>query len=101
MTVVLGWLVAIVDVAQFLPQARRTALRRHDYEAIRGLSPWTWSIATIQGTAWVIYGFAEHLLPIAIPNLVITPVCAFVLTLRLRYGGLGRRTAQNVRQTTR
>jgi len=91
MTAILGWLVAIIDVAQFLPQARRTSLIRHDLDAIRGLSPVTWTIATIQGTAWVIYGFAEHLLPIAIPNLVITPVCAFVLALRLRYGGRSRR----------
>jgi len=86
MTVLLGWVVAVLDVAQFLPQARRTALRRHDHEAIRGLSVWTWSIATVQGAAWIVYGFAEGLLPIAIPNVVITPVCAFVLALRLRYG---------------
>lgn len=86
MTAALGWLVAVIDIAQFLPQARRTTRRRHDLEAIRGLSPLTWTIATIQGAAWVVYGFAEGLLPIAIPNLVITPVCAFVLALRLRYG---------------
>ena len=90
MTVVLGWLVGVVDVLQFVPQASRTVRRHRDHSAMAGLSGWTWSIATVQGAAWVIYGFDEHLLPIAIPNLVITPICATILLLRtrrLRRGG--------------
>lgn len=90
MTLLIGWLVAVLDVGQFLPQARRAVGRRNDRTAIRGLSPWTWTIATIQGTAWIIYGFAEHLLPIAIPNVIITPICATILTLRLVYGRSSR-----------
>lgn len=86
MTVVLGWLVGVVDVGQFLPQVRRAVRLRADHEALRGLSVWTWSIATLQGVAWVVYGFAEGLLPIALPNLLITPICATVLVLRLRAG---------------
>lgn len=84
--IVLGWLVGVVDVGQFLPQARRTLRLRHDASAIAGLSVWTWAIATLQGIAWVVYGFAEGLLPIALPNLVITPICAAILLLRLRHG---------------
>jgi uncharacterized protein with PQ loop repeat len=91
MTAVLGWLVGTVDVGQFLPQASRTLRLRHDRVAIHGLSIWTWTIATLQGIAWIVYGFAEDLLPIAIPNLVITPICAYILTIRLlharRVGG--------------
>ena len=87
MTAALGWLVGIVDVAQFLPQLRRTVRRRHDVRAMQGLSAWTWSIATVQGAAWVVYGFANGLWAIAIPNLVITPVCALILLARLRHRG--------------
>jgi uncharacterized protein with PQ loop repeat len=86
-TVLLGWLVGVVDVLQFLPQAGRTLRRRHDIAALSGLSIWTWSIATAQGAAWVVYGFGEHLLPIALPNLLITPICSTVLWLRLRRRG--------------
>jgi hypothetical protein len=80
---VLGWLVGIVDVGQFVPQGRRALRLRHDPAAIRSLSVWTWLIATLQGAAWVVYGFGEGLLPIALPNLVITPICATVLAVRL------------------
>ena len=82
MTLVLGWLVGIIDVAQFLPHGVKTL--RSSAEQLFGLSVWTWTIATLQGAAWVVYGFAEGLLPIALPNLVITPICALVLVLRLR-----------------
>lgn len=85
--IVLGWLVGIADVGQFLPQARRALRLRGDRTAIRGLSVWTWSIATLQGVAWIVYGFAEGLLPIALPNLVITPVCATILLIRVRHRG--------------
>jgi uncharacterized protein with PQ loop repeat len=87
MTALLGWAVGILDVVQFMPQLRRALRLRHDHAAVRDLSVWTWTIATIQGTAWVIYGFAEGLLPIALPNVVITPVCATLLALRLRASG--------------
>ncbi len=86
MTAVLGWLVGIIDVGQFLPQTRHTLGRRHDFAALRGLSVWTWTIATLQGAAWIVYGFANDLLPIAIPNLLITPACALILLARLRAG---------------
>ena len=92
MIAALGWLVGITDVGQFLPQARRTFRLRTDPAAMNGLSLWTWTIATVQGAAWVVYGFADGLLPIAIPNLVITPICASILGLRLRHE-LGRRGA--------
>jgi hypothetical protein len=82
----LGPVVGVIDVGQFLPQARRTLRLRHDPTAIRGLSVWTWTIATLQGIAWIVYGFAEHLLPIALPNLIIAPLCASILVLRLRHG---------------
>jgi len=85
MIVVLGWLVGTVDVGQFLPQATRALRLRDDRTAVRGLSLWTWTIATLQGSAWVVYGFADHLLPIAIPNLVITPICAVILVICARH----------------
>jgi uncharacterized protein with PQ loop repeat len=84
MMVALGWLLGVVDVGQFVPQARRTLRVRRDPAAIRGLSAWTWAIATVQGMAWIVYGFADQLLPIAIPNLIITPICAAILAMRLR-----------------
>lgn len=87
MSAALAWLVGIVDVGQFLPQARRTVRHRHDAIAMRGLSVWTWAIATTQGAAWIVYGFANELWAIAIPNLVITPVCALILLARLRHRG--------------
>ncbi len=83
MSVALGWLVGVVDVAQFLPHARRTIDKRHDAKAMSGLSVWTWTIATVQGLAWIVYGAANGLLPILLPNLVITPVCAGILAMRL------------------
>ncbi|MBS44367.1 MAG: hypothetical protein CMH83_14620 [Nocardioides sp.] len=83
---VLGVLVTVVDVAQFAPQARRTLRLRHDPAALRGLSPVTWSLVTAQGLAWVVYGLGEGLWAVWLPNLVITPVAALVLGLRLRVG---------------
>jgi uncharacterized protein with PQ loop repeat len=80
----LGWLIGIIDVGQFLPQARRALRVRHDRTAVGVLSVWTWSIATLQGVAWVVYGFAERLLPIAIPNLIIAPLCLMILLIRVR-----------------
>jgi uncharacterized protein with PQ loop repeat len=82
---VLGWLVGIIDVLQFLPQAGRTVRRREDKAGLAGLSTWTWIIATAQGLAWIVYGFGEHLMPIALPNLLITPICATILALRLKH----------------
>ena len=86
MIAVLGWLVGIVDVAQFLPQTRRALARRRTPGGLAGLSVWTWSIATVQGAAWVVYGIANGLPAIAWPNLVIAPACALVLGLRLAAG---------------
>ncbi|MCX6399700.1 MAG: hypothetical protein NTX33_07215 [Propionibacteriales bacterium] len=86
MSLALGWLVGVIDVAQFVPHARRTVAKRHDWLAMSGLSVWTWTIATTQGLAWIVYGAANHLLPILLPNLVITPVCAGILALRLAAG---------------
>ncbi|WP_182377019.1 hypothetical protein [Nocardioides sp. WS12] len=86
MSVALGLLVGVIDVAQFMPHARRTIDKRHDVHAMSGLSVWTWTIATVQGAAWIVYGAANDLLPILLPNLVITPVCAGILALRLASG---------------
>jgi MtN3 and saliva related transmembrane protein len=83
----LGLAVAVVDVGQFLPQAHRTFRVRHDRVAVRGLSLWTWTLASLQGLAWIVYGFAEGLLPIAVPNLVITPICLWIVVVRLRHRG--------------
>lgn len=84
MTVLIGWLVAVIDIAQFVPQAGRTLRLRRRPHALRGLSVWTWSVATAQAVLWVIYGFATDRLPIAIPNVVIAPLSLLVLGLALR-----------------
>ena len=86
MSLVLGWLVAIIDITQFVPQTRHALARRRQPGGLAGLSVWTWSIATVQGVAWVVYGFANHLWAIAIPNLFITPACAAILLARLAAG---------------
>ena len=83
MTVVLGWLVGIVDVAQFVPQTRQALARRLEPDGLAGLSVWTWSIATAQAVAWVAYGLANGLWAIALPNLLIAPACAAILIARL------------------
>ncbi|MCL2541826.1 MAG: hypothetical protein FWE71_05100 [Nocardioidaceae bacterium] len=93
MTAVLGWVVGLLDVVQFMPQLGRVVRIRHDHAAVSDLSVWTWTIATIQGAAWVVYGFAEGLLPIAVPNVVITPVCATLLAFRLRAARRAHRSA--------
>lgn len=80
---VLGWLVGVIDVAQFLPQARRVFMLRSDTHAIRSLSVSTWVVATVQSFAWIVYGTAEHLPAIALPNLLIAPVCSGILVVRL------------------
>ena len=85
MSLVLGWMVGVVDVLQFVPQAGRTIRRRRDAAALGGLSTWTWAIATAQGLAWVVYGVGEGLMAIALPNLLITPICATILALRVRH----------------
>ncbi|TYL46313.1 hypothetical protein FXB39_14285 [Nocardioides sp. BGMRC 2183] len=90
MSLLLGWLVGIVDVVQFLPQTRRTLRMRHDPTALAGLSVWTWSIATAQALAWIVYGVADGLWAIALPNLLIAPACAVILAARLRSGGVRR-----------
>lgn len=83
---ILGWIVGLVDVLQFLPQAGRALRRRNDRLALSGLSASTWLVATAQGAAWVVYGLGSHLMAIALPNLLITPICAGILFLRLRAG---------------
>jgi uncharacterized protein with PQ loop repeat len=100
MTALIGWLVGIIDVSQFLPQATRTVRLRHDHAAMHGLSLWTWTIATLQGAAWVVYGFGERLLPIAIPNLVITPICAAILGIRVRHRAQRLRVRRGPRGTS-
>jgi uncharacterized protein with PQ loop repeat len=82
--VILGWVVGLVDVLQFIPQAGRALRRRNDGVALSGLSTSTWVVATAQGGAWVVYGLGSHLMAIALPNLLITPICATILVLRLR-----------------
>ena len=84
MIVLIGYLAAIVDVGQFAPQLWRTIRRRDDYEALRGLSVVTYAIATAQAVLWIIYGFATDRLPIGLPNLLIAPACAYILTLAVR-----------------
>jgi uncharacterized protein with PQ loop repeat len=82
--VVIGYLAAIIDVGQFTPQLIRTIRRRNEYEAMKGLSVVTYSIATAQAILWVIYGFATDRLPIGLPNLFIAPACAYILSLAVR-----------------
>jgi hypothetical protein len=84
----LAWLVGVIDVAQFVPHARRVFVHRHNGDALAGVSVSTWAVATIQGIAWIIYGSAEHLPGIALPNLLIAPICAAVLAVRLRQSGV-------------
>lgn len=79
----LGWAVALVDVGQFIPQARHTLRHRTRPDAMRGVSALTWSIATIQGAAWVVYGLGTRHYAVGIPNLVITPICAAILGMKL------------------
>ncbi len=86
MGLILGWLVAVLDVVQFVPQARHTLEHRNNDTAMRGISVWTWTIATVQGAAWVIYGLGTHHYSVGVPNLVITPICALILALRIRSG---------------
>jgi hypothetical protein len=94
-------MVGVVDVLQFVPQAGRTIRRRNDATALGGLSTWTWAIATLQGVAWVVYGLGEGLMAIALPNLVITPICATILVLRLRLttGAAGRGSTRRRRRS--
>lgn len=80
----LGWLVAVIDVGQFLPQVRRAVLLRSNRVALRGLSPWTWSIASIQAVAWVIYGLGTRHWAIGIPNVLIAPMSLGILVVVLR-----------------
>ncbi len=83
MIVVIGYLAAVIDVGQFAPQLWRTIRRRHDRQAMRGLSVVTYLIATVQAILWVVYGFATNRLPIALPNLFIAPACAYILSAAL------------------
>jgi uncharacterized protein with PQ loop repeat len=84
MKTILGWLVIVVDIGQFLPQAFRTVSLRRDRNALRGLSLWTWTIATIQAALWIYYGLRSNRLPIALPNIVIAPTCLLILVLAIR-----------------
>ena len=81
MTALVGWLVIVIDIGQFVPQAYRTVglhLQRH---SLRGLSLWTWSVASVQAALWVVYGLETDRLPIALPNLLIAPVCLLIVAL--------------------
>jgi uncharacterized protein with PQ loop repeat len=84
MTLLIGLLVVVVDIAQFVPQAQRVLRLRGQPAALRGLSVWSWSVASAQAILWVIYGFATDRLPIAVPNLAIAPICVLVLVLAVR-----------------
>lgn len=84
MILLIGYLAAIVDVAQFTPQLWRAVRRRHSHVAMSGLSVVAYLIATTQAILWVIYGFATDRLPIGLPNLFIAPACGYILVLALR-----------------
>ncbi len=84
MTAIVGWLLIAVDIGQFLPQAYRTVNLRRRPGALRGLSLWTWTVATIQAALWVYYGLKTDRMPIAVPNIVIAPTCLLILILCLR-----------------
>jgi uncharacterized protein with PQ loop repeat len=92
-TIVLSWLVAVTDVAQFVPQALRALRLRRRAGALLALSLRSWSIATAQAILWIVYGFGANLLAIAIPNLVIAPVSALVLALAIAARRRQRRAA--------
>jgi uncharacterized protein with PQ loop repeat len=82
--VLIGYVAAVIDVAQFTPQLWRAIRRRHEYQAMKGLSVAAYVIATAQAFLWVIYGFVTNRLPIGLPNLFIAPACAYILFLALR-----------------
>ena len=84
MIVVIGYIAAVIDVGQFAPQLWRAVRRRHDHQAMNGLSVVTYLIATLQAILWIIYGFATDRLPIGLPNLFIAPACAYILLLAMR-----------------
>ncbi len=84
MIVVIGYLAAIIDVAQFTPQLWRTVKRRNETRAMSGISLLAYATATTQAVLWVVYGFATDRLPIALPNLLIAPACAYIFALALR-----------------
>jgi uncharacterized protein with PQ loop repeat len=93
MTATIGWLVVVFDIAQFVPQGYHTAQLYRRHHGMRGLSLWTWSVATVQAVLWVIYGLATDRTPIALPNIVIAPICLLVLVLAV----LGRRADRTQR----
>jgi uncharacterized protein with PQ loop repeat len=87
MIAAIGALVVVFDIAQFVPQGYQTAALYRRRHGLEGLSVWTWAVATVQAVLWVVYGLATDRAPIAIPNLVIAPICLLVLVL----AALGRR----------
>ena len=84
MILLIGYLAAVVDIAQFTPQLWRAIRRRDNHDAMNGLSTVAYTIATAQAILWVIYGFASNRLPIALPNVFIAPACAYILVLAIR-----------------
>lgn len=84
MILLIGYLAAIVDVAQFTPQLWRAIRLRNHHVAMGGLSIVAYIIATAQAILWVVYGFATDRLPIGLPNLFIAPACGYILALALR-----------------
>jgi len=90
----IGYLAAIIDVGQFLPQLTRTIARRVDDAALGSISIVSFATATVQAVLWTIYGFATNRLPIALPNVVIAPACAAVLAIAARSRRRVRRSQQ-------
>ena len=84
MIVVIGYVAALVDVAQFTPQLWRAIRRRNDGAAMSDLSIVAYALATTQAILWVIYGFATDRLPIGLPNVFIAPACGYILFLSVR-----------------
>lgn len=84
MIALIGYLAAIIDVGQFAPQLWRTIRRRHDKQALSGISLVAYTLATVQAILWVIYGFATDRLPIGIPNLLIAPACGYIAVVALQ-----------------
>jgi len=82
--VVIGYMAALIDVAQFAPQLWRVIWHRDDHRAMTGISVTAYVIATSQAILWTIYGFATDRLPIGLPNVFIAPACGYILFLALR-----------------
>jgi MtN3 and saliva related transmembrane protein len=80
-TDIIGYLAAFGTTVSFLPQAIKTIQTKDT----SGISLSMYALFTTGTLLWLIYGFMNHSLPVAIANVITFVFASIILVYKLKY----------------